>query len=76
MGVPGHRCRWYPISHGSNGATALWACGVYWGCIKTVGQKEHDKLLRKARKDDEAKGLLFAGIDMDEPTEGLWARRD
>jgi len=49
---------------------------VYWGCIKTVGQKEHDKLLRKARKDDEAKGLLFAGIDMDEPTEGLWARRD
>ena len=77
MGVPGHRCQWYPISHDADtGAPILWACGTYWGCIKTVTKKDHDKLERKARKDDEKKGLNYTGIDMDEPTEGLWASRD
>ena len=75
MGVPGHRCSWYPISL-VDGTPVVWACGRYWGCTKTVTRKQHADLEYKARKDDEEKGLLYAGIDMAEPTEGLWASRD
>ena len=61
-----HTHSWYPISY-DDGEPAVWACAVFWKCVKTITRKEHSRLQRKA--DREGKGSIDEAV----PERGLWA---
>lgn len=60
-----HVHSWYPISYDGPEA-AVWACGIFWQCVKTITRKEHARLQRKADRDG------TGSIDEAMPEKGMW----
>ena len=67
--VPSHAHLWYPIAYDASGVAALWACGVYRGCVKTLNSPtEYQQELRKAQQElRKAQEEGWQTIEMEEP---------